>query len=215
MSDAVTLMSVVWIDVALAADNAIAVGLAASALPTEQQRRVVAIGVALALALRIMFALVTTELLRFPWLLVGGGLLLFWVAWRMWRDVYGHTSMQAGLEAAEHGGGGAAAKPVTFGAALLSIVIADVSMSLDNVLTVAAVAKHAPAIMAFGLVLSVLLMGIAATFIAGLVQKHRWIALVGIIVIVIAAARMLWEGGAAVAPGIVPPLPSFMQPPVH
>lgn len=213
MSDALTLLSVVWIDVALAADNAIAVGLAASALPKEQQRRVVAIGVGMALALRILFALITTELLRFPWLLVGGGALLIWVAWRMWKDVYGHTSMEAGLEAAEHGG--AARKPVTFGAALLSIVIADVSMSLDNVLTVAAIAKHAPAIMAFGLVLSVLLMGVAATFIAGLVQKHRWIALVGIIVIVIAAIRMLWEGGALVAPGVVPPLPPFLQPPVH
>lgn len=211
MSDAITLLSVVWIDVALAADNAIAVGLAASALPADQRRRVLAIGVTLALVLRIGFALVTTELLQFPWLLVVGGGVLFWVAWRMWKDIYGHTSMAAGQEAADALGG--QAKAATFGGALLSIVLADVTMSLDNVLTVAAVAKHAPAIMVFGLILSVLLMGIAATFIAGLVQKHRWIALVGIIVIVLAAIRMVWEGLGVVAPGVVPPMPTFMQAP--
>ena len=188
---------------------------AASALPPAQQRRVVAIGVGLALVLRIGFALVTTELLKFPWLLVIGGAVLFWVAWKMWRDIYAHTSLEAGLEAAgAHGGAGAAtAKQVTFGGALMSIILADVSMSLDNVLTVAALAKHAPAIMTFGLVLSVLLMGVAATFVAGLIQKHRWIALVGIIVIVLAAIRMTWEGLNVVAPGVVPPLPSFGAPP--
>jgi YjbE family integral membrane protein len=216
-------LTVLWIDVALAADNAIAVGLAASALPKEQQRRVVAIGVGLALVLRVVFALMTTQLLQFPWILVVGGLVLFWVAWKMWRDIYAHTSMQAGLEAADALAGGkpmpsgppgaAAAKEVTFASALMSIILADVSMSLDNVLAVAAAAKHAPAIMAFGLVLSVVLMGVAATFVAGLIEKHRWIALVGIIVIVIAALRMVWEGLEQTMPGLVPPMPSFMRPP--
>jgi YjbE family integral membrane protein len=218
--DALTLLSVVWIDLALAADNAIAVGLAASALPAAQQRRVVAIGVGLALVLRIIFALMTTQLLQFPWLLVVGGLVLFWVAWKMWRDIYGHTSLQAGLEAADamaQGGpaavGAKGAKEVTFASALTAIILADVSMSLDNVLTVAAVAKHAPTIMAFGLVLSVVLMGVAATFVAGLIQKHRWIALVGIIVIVFAALRMSWEGLEQVVPGVVPAMPAFLKPP--
>lgn len=215
-SDALTLLSVVWVDVALAADNAIAVGLAASALPKEQQRRVVAIGVALALVLRILFALMATALMQFPWLLVAGGLLLFWVAWKMWRDVYGHHSLEAGLDAADaSAGSGSTGRTVSFASALMAIIVADVSMSLDNVLTVAAIAKHAPAIMAFGLVLSVLLMGLAATFIAGMVQKYRWIALVGIIVIVLAAIRMTWEGVDVVAPGIFPAFPDWMKPPNH
>jgi YjbE family integral membrane protein len=211
-ADLLILLSVIWVDLALAADNAIAVGLAASALPAEQRRRVVMIGITLALVLRIIFALGATWLMQFPWLLVIGGLVLFWVAWKMWRDIYGHTSMQAGLDAANAGEGAhvSNATQVTFGGALTAIILADVSMSLDNVLTVASLAKDSPAIMAFGLVLSVLLMGVAATFIAGLIHKHRWIALVGILVIIFAAIRMTWEGLAVVAPGLVPPLPPFM-----
>lgn len=211
--DFATLMGVVWVDIALAADNAIAVGLAASALPAAQRRRVVAIGVAMALGLRIVFALMVGALVANKWFLIPAGLLLLWVAWRMVRDVYGHQSMEAGLEAAAEAGSSRAGKPASFWGALRTIVIADVTMSLDNVVAIGALASDRPAIMAFGLVLSVLLMGIAATFIAGLVQKHRWIALVGIVVIVLAAGGMIWEGVHAVSNGAIPAPPELIPTP--
>ncbi|MBU6372697.1 MAG: YjbE family putative metal transport protein [Alphaproteobacteria bacterium] len=215
--DVAALVQVILIDLALAGDNAVAVGLAAAALPAAQQRRVIALGIALALALRVTFALMTVQLLQFKGLLLAGGLLLLWVAWRMWRDISAHTSMEAGLaqaDAAAADGTAAAGKaPASFGRALLSIVIADVSMSLDNVLAVAGVSRHAPEIMAFGLVLSVLLMGVAASVVAGVIQRFRWIAVVGVVVIVIAALRMIWEDAHHFLPGLVPGLPAFLQPP--
>lgn len=218
--DVAALVQVILIDLALAGDNAVAVGLAAAALPAEQRRRVIALGIGLALALRVAFALTTVQLLQFKGLLLAGGLLLLWVAWRMWRDISAHTSLEAGFaqaeanaEAALGGTAPAGAAPGTFGRALLSIVIADVSMSLDNVLAVAGVSRHAPEIMAFGLVLSVLLMGVAASVVAGVIQRFRWIAVVGVVVIVIAALRMIWEDAHYFLPTLVPGLPAFMHPP--
>lgn len=218
--DVAALVQVILIDLALAGDNAVAVGLAASALPAEQRRRVIALGIGLALALRVVFALTTVQLLQFKGLLLAGGLLLLWVAWRMWRDISAHTSLEAGYaqaeanaEAALGGSAPPAAAQGTFGRALLSIVIADVSMSLDNVLAVAGVSRHAPEIMAFGLVLSVLLMGVAASVVAGVIQRFRWIAVVGVVVIVIAALRMIWEDAHHFLPTLVPGLPAFMHPP--
>jgi YjbE family integral membrane protein len=215
LADVATLVQVVLIDLALAADNAIAVGLAASALPEKQRMRVMVIGIGLALALRIAFGLVTVQLLQIPGLLLVGGLLLLWVAWRMWRDISGHVSLEAALEKADEASAHgavlvAAPEGNAFGRALLSIVIADVSMSLDNVLAVAGVARHAPEILAFGLVLAVVLMGVAATFIAGLIQRFRWIAYVGVIVIVFAGIRMIWEDGHTLAPALVPAMPSWL-----
>lgn len=218
--DVAALVQVILIDLALAGDNAVAVGLAAAALPAEQRRRVIALGIGLALALRVAFALTTVQLLQFKGLLLAGGVLLLWVAWRMWRDISAHTSLEAGMAQADANAaaarGGASppdAAPGTFGRALLSIVIADVSMSLDNVLAVAGVSRHAPEIMAFGLVLSVLLMGVAASVVAGVIQRFRWIAVVGVVVIVIAALRMIWEDAHHFLPGLVPALPTFLQPP--
>lgn len=206
--------SVVLIDLALAGDNAVAVGLAASGLPREQQRRAIMWGIILALVLRIVFAGITIQLLGIPGLLFAGGLLLFWVAWRMWEDLKRHQPVTVGdpvagekaAEAIVTGGG----KPVTFKSALLTIIIADVSMSLDNVLAVAAVSRHHPYIMAFGLVLSVVLMGVAATIIARVIEKYRWIAVVGIIIILFAGARMVWEDGHNFFPEFIPGLPSFL-----
>lgn len=207
-------LSVVLIDLALAGDNAVAVGLAASGLPREQQRRAIMIGIIMALVLRIVFAGITIQLLGIPGLLLVGGLLLFWVAWRMWDDLRRHQPVMVGEpekvehaieEVTSHG-----QHPKTFRTALLTIIIADVSMSLDNVLAVAAVSRHHPYIMAFGLILSVVLMGVAATIIARVIEKYRWIAFVGIIIIIFAGVRMVWEDGHNFLPELIPALPSFL-----
>lgn len=214
IADVAALLQVVLIDLALAGDNAVAVGLAAAALPPQQQRRAIFWGIVLALVLRILFAGITIQLLQIQGLLLVGGLLLFWVAWRMWDDLRRHEPVMvgdpvAGEHAAEmlvsHG-----KPPKTFGSALLTIIIADVSMSLDNVLAVAAVSKHNVYIMAFGLVLSVVLMGVAASVIARVINKYRWIAVIGIIIILFAGARMIWEDAHHFLPAYVPAIPSFL-----
>ncbi len=207
--DLAALAQVILIDLALAGDNAIAVGLAAATLPEAQRKRAIALGVGLALVLRIGFALITVQLLAIKGLLLAGGLLLLWVAWKMWRDVSAHASMTEGLEQAE-ASGGFKPKATTFWGALGTIVIADVSMSLDNVLAVAGAARHAPEVMAFGLVLSVLLMGVAASVIAGVINRYRWIAFLGIAVIVFAAIRMIWEDGHHFLPDLIAPLPTWL-----
>jgi YjbE family integral membrane protein len=208
-ADLAALAQVILIDLALAGDNAVAVGLAAAALPEAQRRRAIAIGIGLALVLRIGFALITVQLLAIKGLLLAGGLLLLWVAWKMWRDVSTHASLAAGMTEAE-ASVGIQPKPTTFWGALATIVIADVSMSLDNVLAVAGAARHAPEIMAFGLVLSVVLMGVAASVIAGVINRYRWIAYLGIAVIVFAAIRMIWEDGHHFLPDLVAPLPTWL-----
>jgi YjbE family integral membrane protein len=208
------LFQVILIDLALAGDNAVAVGLAASALPAQQQKRAIFWGIILALVLRILFASVTLHLLQINGLLLVGGLLLFWVAWRMWDDLSHHKPIQVGDPVAgEHAAeavvtGGKA--PKTFASALFTIVLADVSMSLDNVLAVAAVSRHNEVIMWFGLVLSVVLMGVAASIIARVIERYRWIAVIGIIIIVFAGARMIWEDGHNFLPQYVPPIPSVL-----
>ncbi len=215
VTDISALVQVILIDLALAGDNAIAVGLAASALAPAQQKRAIFIGVVLALVLRIIFALLAVQMLKIPGLLFVGGLLLFWVAWRMYEDLRAHRPEAPLLEPEEgvalaQNVAAQVAAPQTFGRALLSIIIADVSMSLDNVLAVAGVARHNEAIMAFGLVLSVILMGVAASVIAGVIQKYRWIAYVGIAVILFAALRMVWEDGHQIMPQLIPAMPGFL-----
>jgi len=208
------LFAVILIDLALAGDNAVAVGLAAAALPAAQQRRAIFYGILIALVLRIVFATITRQLLEIDWLLLAGGALLFWVAWRMWDDLRKHQPVMVGDPVAgEHMAESVAShgeKPKTFLSALMTIIIADVSMSLDNVLAVAAVSRHNEVIMWFGLVLSVVLMGVAATIIARVIEKHRWIAIVGIVIIVFAATRMVWEGSHILWPATIPGLPSFL-----
>ena len=199
VTDIAVLIQVVLIDLALAADNAVAVGLAASALPPQQRRRAIFWGILGALILRIAFALLTVQLLQIKGILLFGGLLLFWVAWRMARDL---NSQQEAEET-----GKPAAAPASFGRALFTIIIADVSMSLDNVLAVAGVSRHNPLIMTFGLVLSVVLMGLAANLIAQIIQKYRWVAWVGVIVIIIAGAQMIWEDMHRFFPDQIPALP--------
>ena len=221
VADATALFQVVLIDLALAGDNAVAVGLAAAALPKAQQRKAILWGILLALGLRVGFATGVKWLLRFDYILLVGGLLLLWVAWRMWIDLKAHQPIEVmdpvtGERAAEAIASGGK-PPKTFASALLTIVIADVSMSLDNVIAVAGIARHsANWILWFGLVLAVALMGVAASLIARIIHKYRWIAVVGIIIIVFTGARMIWEDAHHNWPQYVPDMPAFMltaQPP--
>lgn len=184
---------VVLIDLVFAADNAIVVGALAGGLPAEQRRRVIMIGIAAALVLRIIFALAVSVLLQIVGLILAGGLLLLWVAWKFWRDLH-HDGESAGsdeIEGDEHSGvrGGR-----TFWGAVWAVTAADVSMSLDNVLGVAGAAREHPGILVVGLLLSVALMGLAANIIARYIERYKWIAYLGLAVIVFVAIRMIYDG---------------------
>ncbi len=194
---------IIMIDIVLAGDNAIVVGALAAGLPPQQRKRVIMIGVLAALVLRIAFALIVTQLLQVVGLVLAGGLLLLWVAWRMYRELR-HKGESAGSEEIvgdEHSGTRAAKG---FAAAAWGVALADVSMSLDNVLAVAGAAKDHPWVLVFGLILSVILMGIAANVIARYIERYRWIAWVGLFVILWVAVKMIWEGAHHVAPHIAP-----------
>jgi YjbE family integral membrane protein len=187
------------IDIVLAGDNAIVVGALAAGLPPEQRRKVIMIGVAAALVLRIAIALIVTQLLQIVGLILAGGLLLLWVAWKMWRELH-HQGQSAGSPEV-HGDEQSGLRPAkSFAGAAWGVALADVSMSLDNVLAVAGAAKDHPHILVFGLILSVVLMGVAANFIARYIERYRWIAYVGLAVIVWVAGKMIWEGWHDVAP---------------
>jgi YjbE family integral membrane protein len=196
------LFQVILIDLVLAGDNAVVIGLAAAGLPAEQRRRAIIVGIAAATVLRIAFAGVATQLLQVIGLLLAGGVLLLWVCWKMWRELREHAHAS---EIAFSHGGGAGAAPVqrkTFGQAAVQIVAADVSMSLDNVLAVAGAAREHPYILAFGLLLSVALMGVAADLLGRVLQKRRWIAYVGLAIIVYVAFEMIYRGSLELAPVI-------------
>jgi YjbE family integral membrane protein len=191
---------VVAIDLVLAGDNAVVIGLAAAGLPKETRGKAILIGIIAATVLRIIFALMTTVLLGIIGLLFVGGVLLLWVSWKMWRELRAphHTDEEAILGKDLDGDGMIAGQPISkkksLRDAVIQIIVADVSMSLDNVLAVAGAAHGHPEILIFGLVLSVLLMGVAATFIARLLSKHRWIAYVGLLIILYVAVKMMWDG---------------------
>jgi YjbE family integral membrane protein len=186
-------IQVLMIDLVLAGDNAIVVGALAAGLPAEQRRKVILIGVIAALVLRIAFALVVTQLLQIVGLILVGGLLLLWVAWRMWRELR-HTGESTGspeIAGDEHSG----LKPAkSFAGAAWAVAIADVSMSLDNVLAVAGAARDHPGILIVGLVFAVALMGLAANLIAKYIERYRWIAYVGLAVILWVAVKMIYDG---------------------
>ena len=196
-------LEILLIDVVLAGDNAIVVGALAAGLPAEQRRRVIMIGVIAALVLRIAFALIVTQLLQIVGLVLAGGILLLWVAWRMYREIR-HKDESAGSEEilGDERSGLRSAK--SFAGAAWGVALADVSMSLDNVLAVTGAARDHPYVLVFGLVLSVLLMGLAANFIARYIDRYRWIAWVGLVVILWVAVKMIYEGAGHVAPVIAP-----------
>ena len=192
-------VQVVLIDLTLAGDNAVVIGLAAAGVPREKRGAAIAVGILAATVLRIIFALLTTTLLSIVGLLLAGGILLLWVCWKMWRELRtSHNDESEALEGEDLNKDGTIAgapiKKKTLRDAVIQIVIADVSMSLDNVLAVAGAAHAHPEILVFGLGLSVLLMGVAATFIARLLHKHRWIAYVGLLIILYVAGKMIYDG---------------------
>lgn len=190
-------LQVIMIDLVLAGDNAVVIGMAAAGLAPEQRSRAILIGILAATVLRICFALIATELLDITGLLLAGGLLLLWVCWKMYQEIRAHSAdadALEGLEGPDADGVAGKAPRKTLRQAVIQIVIADVSMSLDNVLAVAGAAHDHPVVLVFGLGLSIALMGLAATFIARLLQKHRWIAWVGLVVILYVALKMVYEG---------------------
>ncbi|MDF1587120.1 YjbE family putative metal transport protein [Marinimicrococcus flavescens] len=194
------LVTVVLIDIVLAGDNAVVVGAAAAGLPAQQQRQVIWLGAGLALVARVAFALVATQLLDIIGLLLAGGLLLLWVGWKMWRELRAQSAAEKG-ELPSTLPGMADSKPIgtkTFASAVTQVAIADISMSLDNVLAVAGAARDHPWIMMFGLALSIALMAVAAGFIARIIDRHRWMAYVGLLVILWVALKMIWDGGQEV-----------------
>jgi YjbE family integral membrane protein len=194
-----TLLSVVIIDVVLAGDNAIVVGMAANSLPVARRRRVIVLGIAAATLLRILFAYFAVQLLAVIGLTLAGGVLLLWVCWKMYREI-------RETRAADHR---ATAEPecwrkrlpaerTSSTEALTRIVLADVSMSLDNVLAVAGIARDHFWLLAFGLLLSVALMGVASTWIARLLDRHFWISWVGLGIITFVSLRMIWDGSTEI-----------------
>jgi len=200
------LFQVILIDIALAGDNAIVVGMAAAGLPPKQRTKAIAVGMAGAAFLLIIFAMMATQLLQIIGLLFVGGLLLLWVCWKMWRELRESKEEHDAVEHLTHedtnkdGKIGGITQTKTLRQAATQIILADLSMSLDNVLAVGAAAREHPFVLIFGLSLSILLMGVAASFIARILQKYRWIAYVGLAVILYVALGMIYRGAHDLLP---------------
>lgn len=195
------LLQVVVIDLVLAGDNAVVIGLAAAGLPAQQRGKAILIGIAAATLLRILFALLTTQLMQIVGLLLAGGILLLWVCWKMWRELrvtheqeHDATESLSNVDYDKDGMIGSKGPRKTFAQAAWQIVIADVSMSLDNVLAVAGAAMDHPTVLIIGLALSIALMGFAASFVARLLHKYRWIAYIGLLIILYVAVKMFLDG---------------------
>jgi YjbE family integral membrane protein len=188
LAELTALLQVLLIDLALAGDNAVVVGLAVAGLPHKQQRMAIIVGIGGATVARILLALITVTLLQIIGLLLAGGILLLWVCWKMYRELRVQHA-QVHLDA----------PPKSLGSAMLQILLADISMSLDNVLAVAGAAKNHPWVLVTGLTMSVVLMGVAAGLVARLLEKYRWIAWIGLLIVLYVALRMIWEGGHEVA----------------
>jgi YjbE family integral membrane protein len=184
------LLQVIVVDLVLAGDNAIVVGLVAASVPLEYRKKVILIGILAATILRILFSFVAVQLLAVTGLIFAGGLLLLWVGWKLWREIEQSRKKAGDDELASS----AVPHPKTFRGAVVQIVLADVSMSLDNVLAVAGAARHHTWVLIVGLFLSVALMAVASTFIANLLKRNHWIAYVGLLVVFYIAGVMIWEG---------------------
>ena len=210
VADAATLSAfaqVIMIDLVLAGDNAVVIGMAAAGLPAPLRRKAILYGILGATVMRIALAVVTTQLLAIVGLLLAGGLLLLWVSWKLWEELHATAKQelwaQEALADSDLNADGMIAAPSsskTFGQAITQIMIADLTMSLDNVLAVAGAAREHPEALVFGLAQSIALMGLAAAAIARLLHRHRWIAYVGLLVIVFVAFRMIVQGAEDLAP---------------
>lgn len=191
-SQALAFIQVVFIDIVMAGDNAVAVGIAAAGLPADKRKRAILYGLIGAIATRIGFVLITVQLLKVVGLLLAGGLLLLWVCFKMWHELRMPAEPDHPLTTA---------KPVktrSLASAVLQILVADVSMSLDNVLAVTGAAENHVWVLAFGLLFSIAAMGVAANIIASVLHKYRWIGYAGVLVVLAVAIRMIWEGGLEV-----------------
>lgn len=184
---------VIAIDLMMAGDNVVVMGALAAGLPPEQRRKVITIGVGIALAFLIGFALLATQLLKIVGLLLAGGLMLIWVSWKLFRELRHQDKAPADYSDAECAAE-AQKNPKTFRQAVIQVALADLSMSLDNVLAVAGAARQHPAVLFFGLALSVTCMGLAANAIAKIIERHRWIAYIGLAVILYVAVTMIRDG---------------------
>src|SRR5882724_8223363 len=212
------LLQVILIDLVLAGDNAVVIGLAAAGLPEKQRGKAILIGIAAATLLRILFAVATTQLMQIVGLLFAGGILLLWVCWKMWRELRNSRAMEnEGVEAFSNydinadGTIAGRAPRKTFAAAAWQIVIADLTMSLDNVLAVAGAAREHPIVLVFGVALSIALMGLAASLIARLLQRHRWIAYLGLAVILYVALDMMVRGAQELQPVVRAAVVALLQ----
>jgi YjbE family integral membrane protein len=203
-SELVALLQIIVIDVVLAGDNAIVVGLAASRVAPEMRAKVIFWGIAGAVVLRIAFAAVTVQLLAIVGLTLAGGILLMWVCWKMYRELRHVRHAASAGAAVSHGGDIDAGKPMSFWSAIVQIIVADVSMSLDNVLAVAGAAKGHTTILIIGLAIAVVLMAVAASFIARLLAHYPWVTWLGLIIVLYVAVEMMWRGMLEVACVYVP-----------
>ena len=191
---------VVMIDLVLAGDNAIVIGMAAAGLPKAQRGKAILVGIIAATVLRIVFAVAAIQLLKMIGLLLVGGLLLLWVCWKMWRELREQQMLQTEQEQSGGSDDSLRGREKSFAAAAWQIVLADISMSLDNVLAVAGAAREHPYVLIAGLILSVALMGLAASLIARVLNNYRWIAYVGLAIIFYVALEMIYRGAHEVLP---------------
>jgi YjbE family integral membrane protein len=203
-SEITTILQVIFINVVLSGDNAIVVGMAAAGAPSAIRRKVIFYGIGGAVVLRVLLSLLAVQFLQVVGLLFAGGVLLLWVCWKLYREIRASETEHTGTMALGDGDGEVVVESTkTLGEAMWQIVVADISMSLDNVLAIAGAARDHPYIMAAGLILSVALMGIAATFIARLLDRYRWLAWIGLLVILYVAGRMIWDGGWEIEEAVV------------
>lgn len=190
---------VIMINVLLSGDNVIVIAMAAAGLANDMRGKAIAAGIAAAAVIRIVFAVTAVKLLAITGITFAGGLLLLWICWTMLQELRASGEDDEGHRAAVDGGGALAIKPKMFRQAIFQIILADVSMSLDNVLAVAGAAKENMHALIFGLILSVLLMGLASSFVAKLLNRYKWIGWIGLAIIVYVALDMVWQGGNELA----------------
>jgi YjbE family integral membrane protein len=192
---------VILVDLVLAGDNAIVIAMAVASFPARQRAQLLMIGICAATVVRVLFAVATVHLMQIVGLMLAGGLLLLWVCWKLWREIESVRTMELSPAGIYSGSANAQPPTKTVGKAITQIVVADISMSLDNVLAVAGIARDHTWVLIFGLTLSIAFMGFCATVLARWLQRYHWIAYVGLITILYVAVSMIWDGSVEVVRG--------------